>query len=154
MDGSVYWFVKQNVAFFRKRTGKTLDVGSLDVNGNVRDLFKDYIGVDMREGDNVDVVANGHALPFDDNTFDCVRCLEMIEHDDDPAASLAEMHRVLKPAGLPLLTTRGIGFGKHEYPSDYWRFTAEGLKVLMASFDHCLAEEDVRNQGVYGWAVK
>ena len=29
--------------------GRTLDVGSYDVNGSLRDLFDDYVGVDMRE---------------------------------------------------------------------------------------------------------
>lgn len=35
-----------------------LDVGSLDINGNNRWIFTDceYVGIDLGEGDNVDVV--------------------------------------------------------------------------------------------------
>ena len=48
--------------------GRCLDVGSYDVNGSVRGLFvrarSGYVGVDMRNGPNVDVVAVSDALPF------------------------------------------------------------------------------------------
>jgi hypothetical protein len=37
--------------------GSTLDIGSYNVNGCLRPLFKGaYVGLDMREGPNVDVV--------------------------------------------------------------------------------------------------
>jgi len=56
--------VKQWVRDNSTREGKTLDVGSFDVNGSLKDLFDDYTGIDMREGPNVDIVANSHKLPF------------------------------------------------------------------------------------------
>lgn len=110
--------------------GKTLDVGAYDVNGSVRGLFADYTGVDMREGPNVDVVANAHALPFDDAAFDNVLGLSLLEHDDEPARSVAEMRRVLRPGGALVLTAPTVGFPQHEHPSDYWRFLPAGLQVL------------------------
>ena len=58
--------VKQYVRERISGNEKTLDIGSLGVNGSLKDLFTDYIGLDMREGDNVDIVANGHELPFKD----------------------------------------------------------------------------------------
>jgi hypothetical protein len=42
---------------------KVLDIGSLDINGNIKYLFNApyyYIGVDLFEGNNVDVVCPGH----------------------------------------------------------------------------------------------
>ena len=43
----------------------------------------------------------GHLLPFGDGEFDCVTCIEVIEHvpADLRAATLREIHRVLKPGG-------------------------------------------------------
>lgn len=46
-------------------------------------------------------------LPFDDNFFDCVLLLEVIEHIDPRRIrfALGEIHRTLKPNGILLLTT-------------------------------------------------
>ena len=38
-------------------------------------------------------------LPYDDDRFDAVLSLGVLEHVQDPRASLAELHRVLKPGG-------------------------------------------------------
>ena len=40
-----------------------------------------------------------YGLPFADGSQDCVLLFEVIEHLADPAAALAEIHRVLRPAG-------------------------------------------------------
>ena len=41
---------------------KVLDIGSLDINGSNRYLFEDcdYLGIDVGEGRNVDLVCVGH----------------------------------------------------------------------------------------------
>lgn len=44
-------------------------------------------------------------LPFPDNIFDCVTCLEMLEFTPEPSRQIAEAMRVLRPGGI-LLTTR------------------------------------------------
>jgi ubiquinone/menaquinone biosynthesis C-methylase UbiE len=38
-------------------------------------------------------------LPFDDSSFDAVLSLGVLEHVEDPDASLDEIHRVLEPGG-------------------------------------------------------
>ncbi|WP_346836761.1 class I SAM-dependent methyltransferase [Microbulbifer sp. SAOS-129_SWC] len=45
-------------------------------------------------------VADGLRLPFADNTFDAIICSEVLEHIDDYTGVLAEIDRVLKPAGI------------------------------------------------------
>jgi SAM-dependent methyltransferase len=132
--------------------GKCLDVGSYNVNGCVRDLFADYTGLDMRPGPNVDVVANAKEIPFPRESFDVVTCLEMIEHDQDPFWSVEEMKRVLRPGGSLVITVPGIGFPRHDYPSDYWRFTDDGLRILMAGLNDLRIHED--RDHVYGVGVK
>ena len=42
-------------------------------------------------------------LPFEDQSFDIVTALDVIEHLDDDAAGLQEMRRVLRPGGTLLL---------------------------------------------------
>ncbi len=48
------------------------------------------------------------ALPFRDGTFDRVLCLEGIEHTQNPFQLAREMHRVLRPGGLVMLSTPNI----------------------------------------------
>jgi ubiquinone/menaquinone biosynthesis C-methylase UbiE len=45
-------------------------------------------------------------LPFEDNTFDAVTCLEALEFMPDPDAVIAEIVRVARPGALILLTVR------------------------------------------------
>lgn len=45
-------------------------------------------------------------LPFPDNTFDLVTCLEVLEFLPDARAALAECVRVLKPGGWLVITNR------------------------------------------------
>lgn len=51
------------------------------------------------------VAARAEALPFRAGAFDLVTCIEVIEHTASPAATVDEMHRVLRPAGRLVLTT-------------------------------------------------
>jgi 2-polyprenyl-3-methyl-5-hydroxy-6-metoxy-1,4-benzoquinol methylase len=51
------------------------------------------------------VVADALALPFADNSFDCVVSSEVIEHVVDPAAFVHELLRVLKPGGRCIVST-------------------------------------------------
>lgn len=42
---------------------------------------------------------------FEDSCFDLVLCTEVLEHIDGSAAAVAELHRILKPCGLLVLST-------------------------------------------------
>ena len=43
-------------------------------------------------------------MPFADETFDVVTCLDVIEHTPDDTVSLAELLRVTKPGGALIVT--------------------------------------------------
>ena len=110
---------------------KTLECGSRNYNGTVRPLFNgEYVGIDMADGPDVDIVALAADMPFADEEFETVISTEMMEHDPCFWLSIPEMARVLKPGGHMLITTRGIGFPYHEYPGDFWRFTEDSIRLL------------------------
>jgi len=53
------------------------------------------------------LVANVQTLPFENASFDLVIANQMLYHAFDPAAALAEIHRVLRPGGVLLASTIG-----------------------------------------------
>lgn len=51
---------------------------------------------------------NRDALPYADASFDLVTCTEVIEHLDHFRLALREIHRVLRPGGVCILTTPNV----------------------------------------------
>ena len=49
-------------------------------------------------------------IPFPDNSFASIVSFQVIEHLEDDALFIKEIHRILKPGGCAILTTRGPGF--------------------------------------------
>lgn len=115
-----------------KFVGRTLEVGSFNVNGSVRSVIPVTIGTDMRPGPDVDEVCTASQLikKFGCESFDNVVSTEMLEHAEDWKNALDNMWGVLKPGGMFLLTTRSPGFPLHDYPGDYWRFTVDDMKKI------------------------
>jgi SAM-dependent methyltransferase len=51
------------------------------------------------------VAGDAGALPFTDNSFDSIACLEAIEHVPEPETVLREIARVLRPEGSLIIST-------------------------------------------------
>jgi SAM-dependent methyltransferase len=62
-----------------------------------------------------------------DEFFDLILSTQVAEHLPDPSVYFAECFRLLKPGGRLFLSTHG-SFEDHSFPSDFQRWTAEGLK--------------------------
>ena len=90
--------------FFHNK--KVLEVGSLNINGTVRDFFTncDYTGIDVGEGKDVDIVVQGQNYDAPDNTFDVVLSCECFEHNPEWVATFKNMYRMCKPGGLVIMT--------------------------------------------------
>ena len=92
-----------------------LDIGSLDINGSNRDLFKQclYIGVDIAPGKNVDFICPGHLLELPDNSVDVVISSECFEHDMHYPQTINNIYRMLKPGGLFAFSCATTGRKEH-----------------------------------------
>ncbi len=52
-------------------------------------------------------------LPYGDGAFDCVTCLDVIEHVYDPRHLLNECHRVVQPGGTFIVSTVNIRYARY-----------------------------------------
>jgi len=73
-----------------------------------------------------------HNMPYEDNRFDMAVADMVIEHIKNPFLGLMEMHRVLKPGGIAVVTSACF-YPKH-YSFDHWRFLPSGLRLLCDDF--------------------
>lgn len=133
-----------------------LEVGSLNVNGTVRDVVerlrpRSYVGVDISPGPGVDQVCDATELiqRFGREAFDLVISTELLEHIRDWPRVISNLKQVLKPGGIILLTTRSYGFGYHGYPYDFWRYEIADVEYLFSDFRIERLEEDPGEPGVF-----
>lgn len=92
-----------------------------------------HVKSDVKAGKDVDVVADAHDMsPFSDGEFDVLIAISVWEHLRKPWIAASAANRVLKPGGLLYVATHHT-FPVHGYPSDYCRWTDEGLKGLFDS---------------------
>jgi SAM-dependent methyltransferase len=109
-------FVQEIVCKLRlpaHRRPRILDVGcGTGANLEMLARFGDTVGADISEDALSFCRARGlrdvqhgaaESLSFDDDEFDLVTALDVVEHLDDDLAGLREMRRVLKPDGRALL---------------------------------------------------
>lgn len=116
---------------------RVLEVGSLNINGSAREYFYfcEYTGIDIGEGDGVDIVIPAHEYdvtrmgtprdygtrwdPFDmraagsPRRFDVVVSTEMLEHDVYWKESLTQMYENLERGGLMVFTCAGPDRPEH-----------------------------------------
>ncbi|PQP35667.1 hypothetical protein C6A37_01510 [Desulfobacteraceae bacterium SEEP-SAG9] len=97
---------------------------------------KTYVAIDAAWGDStwnysqLDAVGALDRLPFTSDVFDCVICTQVLEHVREPQLVLNELFRALKQGGLICLTAPQ-GWGVHQAPHDYFRFTNLALRYLL-----------------------
>jgi len=92
-----------------------LEVGSLDINGSLREFATGcrYVGIDVGPGPGVDVVCAGQDFDPGDERFDVVWSAECMEHNPYWAATIENMVRLLRPGGLFVLSCASPGRAAH-----------------------------------------
>ncbi len=115
--------------------GKLLDIGC---GSKPYESFFDvdtYVGLDYRkDGANknpkADAFYDGGRFPFKNRQFESALATEVLEHVFEPDLFISEIHRVLKPGGLCIITVPFL-WDEHEQPYDYARYTSFGLRALV-----------------------
>lgn len=112
----------------QNRDGWVLDMGS----GSPTTGFYNVVHLDLFAFSAVDVVTDGGALPFADNTFDAILSEAVLEHVKDPFAYTRELARVLKPGGRARLDAAFLQ-PFHAYPDHFFNMTSSGLRLVVES---------------------
>jgi ubiquinone/menaquinone biosynthesis C-methylase UbiE len=99
------------------RVASLLNVTKL-VGADVSQVALDRARTRLPDADLV-LIESDEPLPFADNEFDLVTCIETLEHVRDVQLALSEIRRVLRPGGTLALTTPA---------SARWRVLYKGLE--------------------------
>ncbi|MET3178811.1 UNVERIFIED_ORG: SAM-dependent methyltransferase [Variovorax guangxiensis] len=92
-----------------------IEIGSLNLNGSVREFFQDcnYLGLDVGEGPDVDLVCHGENYGGAANGTDVVISCEAMEHNPQWKKTWLNMLRLVKEDGLVVMTCATPGRRQH-----------------------------------------
>jgi SAM-dependent methyltransferase len=132
---------------------RCLDVGCGSGNSYAPELAArsaSYAGVDVSAnavaaaraaGLDAQVIADAAELPFDDDSFDLVLCIEVFEHLFSPDRAAAEIFRVLRPGGQLVASVPNAA---------YWRLRAN---LLVGVWDELSLERPWRDPHIRFFTV-
>ncbi len=113
-------------------TGKLLDVGcgtgsflaearksGFDVVG--QDVSPHFVQLCRQQYDLTVYETDLTTLPLPQASFDCVTAFDVIEHHPDPRQMLTDIHRLLRPGGLLVISTHDIGNIFARFYGPRWR---------------------------------
>ncbi len=101
---------------------RCLDVGCGTGNSYAPELSRrggTYVGVDVSQeavasaqasGLNAQTISDAAQLPFPDDSFDLVVCVEVLEHLFAPHEAVSEIRRVLRPGGRLVASTPNVAY--------------------------------------------
>jgi len=148
----------------RRKTRKLLDIGC------GRNKIPGAVGIDKVPLPGVDVIhdLNSYPYPFDDDSFDEIYAIHVIEHLDSIVRAMEEIHRLVKPDGKVIivtphysdymswndpthkwhLSTYSFRYFREDYESSYYskaRFETEQIHIDMARLWRTLGFEHLMN---------
>ena len=100
-------------------------------------------------------------LPFADNEFDLVTCIETLEHVRDVQLALSEIRRVLRPGGRLALTTpassrwrvllRGM---EHPFSPHIRAFSRRSIRTTLETMGFHVLELDTSHATLFALAIR
>jgi ubiquinone/menaquinone biosynthesis C-methylase UbiE len=149
-DEECYLRIRENIRRFLKESAIKYDkegILILDIAPQIHEGGKTYFKKAKIETLDIDPDSNATYIAditqynsfIEDERYDIVICTEVLEHTLNPFAAVKEIHRLLKPSGILLLTVP-FNFRIHGPLPDCWRFTEHGLRELLKKFTNIKIE--------------
>jgi len=146
---SAFWGLDRGTPVDRYYIERFVAAHRADIRGHVVEMhdsrYTDQFGTGVTRRDvldidggnpNATIVADLTAAgAVADDTFDCFVLTQTLQFILDVPAALAQVHRVLRPGGVALVTVPAVsrlapGYGLER---DYWRFTPASCTALFAA---------------------
>jgi SAM-dependent methyltransferase len=115
--------------------------------------FVEILETDVSLAGNAKLICDASDLPFDDQQFDLVICVAVLEHVLEPQRCVDEIHRVLRPDGLVYAVTpfmQQVHMGEY----DFTRFTRSGHRWLFRHFSEIDSGIATGPASVLVWSVE
>jgi SAM-dependent methyltransferase len=115
-----------------------LDAGAGEARHRVHFKQGCYIALDAGYGDSawdysrLDIRADLEHIPLSRGSVDCILCMVVLEHTQNPGRVICEFARILKPEGKLVMVVPFL-WEEHQAPHDYYRFTRYGVRSLFES---------------------
>lgn len=141
------WFAyrserKRHMSISRAVKGRILDIGcgrqsiAQFISSSCEYISLDYPSTGLLLYESTpNVLADASSLPFEDDIFDTVLLLEVLEHLPSPETAIKEAKRVLSEDGTLIVSTPFL-YPIHDAPNDYRRWTKHGLLQLLGITEH------------------
>ena len=109
----------------RRAGGMVLDCGA-DLRA---DIDENVITTEVVDYPSTDLLAVNQKLPIENDAFDAVLSLNVLEHVSDPFGCAQELVRVLKPGGILYCVVPFLQ-PEHGYPDHFFNMTRSGIRQL------------------------
>ncbi len=134
-----YLTLRQLVAVFEKhvkRDGIVFDIGcsAKPYKAVIQKYSSHYFGLEQaappHDDHQADMLGSAYRTGLKDSSIDTVIATAVIEHLEDPGQALEEMHRIVKPGGVVIISAP-LFWHIHEAPRDFYRYTKYGLEYML-----------------------
>ncbi|MDO1445148.1 methyltransferase domain-containing protein [Rhodocytophaga aerolata] len=144
-SNSSNWYARKNYQYLTDsllqmgiKKPKILIVGgSIAGNGMKEFLANPALNIvesDVSFGERTQIIFDCHAIPYQNETFDCIVAQAVLEHVINPQQCVKEIFRVLKPNGFIYIETPFMQ-QVHGGAYDFTRYTHSGHRYLLRNFD-------------------
>jgi hypothetical protein len=137
--------------YFNK--SKVAEIGSLDINGSIRQCFdaEEYIGFDVDEGVGVDIVQQGQLISSSTAYHDTTISAECFEHNPFWVETFSNMLRITKPGGLVIFSCATTGRHEHGTTRTTPNDSPLTTKLGWTYYKNLDANDFLNTFNMYGW---
>lgn len=136
---------------------RVLVVGGSIVGEGMSDFVKsakiEIVEGDVSYGSQTMLIFDGHSIPYQNETFDCVIVQAVLEHVLDPVLCVREIQRILKPRGLVYAETPFMQ-QVHGGAYDFTRYTRSGHRKLFQAFTEIKSGVTAGSGTALGWSYE